>query len=236
MRELLLEQSKLQLLMMFSLLSQYIKDASVLRRLQFSAKFYPQSVPNYWESLALFSVKNKEERNGLTPDLARQIIENLEVIDSGALSSDRDLMKEIVSMKKGGNDDPLGVVLISDKVNCRYCRSRLYIRSDRSMKVTIYDDNMGTLPGTHYTKYCRKRGCSFQQHYGYYSQGDTGDVKYDQDWSELPYFMSTRETALSMDMLRRLDREILIGQISYKQRADIYNDVHGYNRIMEDER
>lgn len=41
--------------------------------------------------------------------------------------------------------------------------------------------------------------------------------------------MSTRETALSMDMLLRLDKEILIGQISYKQRADIYNAIHGYS-------
>ena len=221
---------------MFSLLSQCIKDASVLRRLQFSAKFYPQSMPNYWGSIASFSVKNKEERNGLTPDLAQQIVENLEVIDSGVFTSDRDLIMDIVSMKNSGNDDLLGVVLISEKVSCRYCGSRLHIRSDRSMKVTIYDDNVGTLPGTHYTKYCRKRGCSFQQHYGYYSQGDTGDVKYDDDWSKLPYFMSTRETALSMDMLCRFDREILIGQLSYKQRADLYNDIHGYNTIIENER
>ena len=33
--------------------------------------------------------------------------------------------------------------------------------------------------------------------------------------------MSTRETALSMDMLHRLDK-ILKGQVSYKQRAEIY--------------
>ena len=31
-----------------------------------------------------------------------------------------------------------------------------------------------------------------------------------------------------MDMLKRLDAEILIGQLSYKQRADIYNEVHTY--------
>lgn len=31
-----------------------------------------------------------------------------------------------------------------------------------------------------------------------------------------------------MDFLRRFDKEILIGQISYKQRADTYNEVHGY--------
>lgn len=44
----------------------------------------------------------------------------------------------------------------------------------------------------------------------------------------LPHFMSTCETAFTMDMLHCLDKEILVGQISYKQRADIYNDVHGY--------
>lgn len=63
-------------------------------------------MPNYWGSIASFSVKNKEERNGLTPDLARQIVENLEVIDSGVFTSDRDLIMDILSMKNSGNDDP----------------------------------------------------------------------------------------------------------------------------------
>ena len=51
-------------------------------------------------------------------------------------------------------------------------------------------------------------------------------MRYDKNWFTLPYFLSTRETAFSTDMLRRLDKEILIGQISYKQRADIFNEVH----------
>ena len=36
-----------------------------------------------------------------------------------------------------------------------------------------------------------------------------------------------------MDMLKRLDAEILIGQLSYKQRADIYNEVHRYGSAQE---
>lgn len=51
-------------------------------------------------------------------------------------------------------------------------------------------------------------------------------MTYDWDWQSLPYFMSSRETAFAIEMLQRLDSEILIGQISYKQRADIYNDIH----------
>ena len=48
--------------------------------------------------------------------------------------------------------------------------------------------------------------------------------------------MSTHETALSMDMLHPLDKETLIGQVSYKQRAKIYNDVHGYSGQRDDKR
>ena len=38
--------------------------------------------------------------------------------------------------------------------------------------------------------------------------------------------MSSKETTFSMDLLKRLDSEIVIGQVSYMKRADIYNDVH----------
>ena len=46
--------------------------------------------------------------------------------------------------------------------------------------------------------------------------GSLNETRYDEDWATLPYFMSTRETAFTMDMLHHLDKEILIGQISYK--------------------
>ena len=49
------------------------------------------------------------------------------------------------------------------------------------------------------------------------------------NWRELPYFISSRETAFEMSMLIKLDADILIGLMSYKQRADVYNYIHGYN-------
>ena len=238
--KLYLEKCELQLfsktlLKMLPLLSKCIKDASVLRRLEFAASFYPRSMPNYWENLASFSLKEKEDRNTLTSDLAHQFIENMEVLDKETFSSDIQLNKEIMTMKRQGSDTPIGVVLISTNDKCCKCASSLYIRADRPSTVTVYDDALGTLPGTHYTKYCRRGGCSFQQHYGYYTIGDSSEVTYDQEWSVQEYFLATRETAISMDMLHRLDKELLIGQLSYKQRADIYNDVHGYccRRQME---
>lgn len=209
---------------MLSVLCKTIKDASVVRRLEFAASFYPRSMPSYWERVASFSLKTKEDRNSLAPDQARQFVENIEVVDNGAFASDIELTREM--MEKQGEGMPRGIVLISQNESCLLCGSRLYIRADRTSQVTVYDDSFGTVPGTHYTKYCRKRGCSFQQHYGYHTSGNMSVVTYDSNWSTLRYFLSTRETAFSMDMLHRLDKEILIGQISYKQRAEIYNDIH----------
>ena len=103
-----------------------------------------------------------------------------------------------------------------------------YLRLDRSASAVIYDNIMGSLPATHYTKYCRKPGCSFQQHYGYSSSGSNNFV-YDENALDLPYFMCSRETGFSMKLLKRFDSECLLGQISYKQSTEIYNDYHGYN-------
>ena len=126
-----------KLLMMFSLISQSIKDASVLRTLEFAATFYPKCMPNYWERIVSFSMNSKENRNSLTVENVRQLVENLEVIDNKALASDVELTKEIVMMAKSGTDDPLGVVLISGKISCCNCSSRLHIRADRTSVVTV---------------------------------------------------------------------------------------------------
>ena len=151
---------------------------SVFRRLQFAANFYPRSMPNYWQRLASFSVKSREDRNSLC-----QFIGNIQVIDSRAL-----LTNEIMGLKRHNSDAPLGVVFVSRKLSCLNCGSKLYIRRDRASNVVVCDDNLGTMPGTHYTKYCRKANCSFQQHYGYYTYGNTGQVHDNPDWSTLPYF------------------------------------------------
>lgn len=209
---------------MFSSLYKSVRDASVIRRLQFAANFYPRSMPKYWENVASFSIKTRGETNELNPEQARQIVENLEVIDKEALTTDDELLKEITTAEDVS--ESTGIVLISGNESCQYCGSQLHIRADRASRVTVYDDTLGTVLATHYTKYCRRRGCSFQQHYGYHAQGNVGEMRYDKNWFTLPYFLSTRETAFSTDMLRRLDKEILIGQISYKQRADIFNEVH----------
>ena len=211
---------------MLSMCGKHTKDPSVVRRLTFAASFYPTSLPNYWQTVHKFCVADREDRSNLTVQDVQVLVENMAFLDKQAFNSDQLLMSEILQVTRQGSDVPLGIVLISPKETCHQCGSKLYLRSDRPSTVTIYDDQLGTVPGTHYTKYCRRRNCSVQEHYGYCTHGDCGAMIYDSEWSALPYFLSSRETAISMEMLRRLDKEILIGQISYKQRADIYNSVH----------
>ena len=42
-----------------------------------------------------------------------------------------------------------------------------------------------------------------------------------------------RETGFEMALLKQLDAEILIGQLSYKQWSEIYNVKHGYDKAKK---
>lgn len=126
-----------------------------------------------------------------------------------------------------------GIILLSPKQKCILCNSKLYIRSDRFALAVLYDDKLGTLPAIHYTRYCRKSGCSFQQHYGYYTCGSLDDVIYNDDALDLSYFMCSRETGFTTKLLIRFDSDCLIGQISYKQSAEIYNHYNNYEEVYQ---
>ena len=56
---------------------------------------------------------------------------------------------------------------------------------------------------------------------------------YNPDWDMLPYFVSSQETAFELAMLKKFDGELLIGQTSYKQKADMYNYFHGYEDVTK---
>ena len=211
---------------MLSALLHKVRDISVVKRMSFAAAFMPRDMPNYWQAVAEFSVMDKPSRNVLTVEQVKTLIENLEVMDPETFITEHGLIHQLVTMTYPGIGTPMGIILISSKERCNVCGSALKIRADRPSTVTLYDDRMGMLLATHFTKYCRKTGCSFQQHYGYFTLGESAEITYDHNWQSLPYFMSSQETAFTMDMLQRFDAEILIGQISYKQRADIYNKIH----------
>ena len=180
---------------MLNTLSQMLKDVSVVRRLGFAASFLPRSMPGYWETVCSFSVMHKQSRNAITPEQVQTLVDNLEMIDNQVFTPDQELIREIVVMPRSGQLDlPLGIVLVSPKENYHLCGTKLNIRADRASSVTVYDDRLGTLPATHFTRYCRKRGCSYQQHYGFLTQGNTSETIYDRDWYSLPYFVVSRNS------------------------------------------
>ena len=199
----------------------------------FAATTLPKETPKLWEIVTAFAKKDTLTESGLTPEKARTLFENLQYMEADSLHSNEQLLSELHSFV-GPKGVSLGIVLISPSQTCKLCGSSLMVKADRPSRVTVYTDTIGTTEGTHYRKICKKykSGCPFVQHYGHYSTGGT-NIYFSEDWESLPYFISTRETAVQMSLLQQLDAEILIGQLSYKQRAEIYNYKHGHDKATK---
>lgn len=213
---------------MLSISAQHMKDVSVLRRLLFAAVHLPPELPNFWSLVVEFATI---QRNPIDPKVAESLIRNIESFDKAALSDDNSLRTELISWGSGHNDLPggklLGVVLITKETSCILCGSKLSIRNERPAYISVYDRNIGPVPGMHYHKECTNKQCPVTQYYGYYSTGGARSrVFYNKDWMDYPYFVSLTLTAFSMSTLREVDVQLLIGQLSYQQIAEIFNQVH----------
>ena len=211
---------------MLALLSKHFKKVSVLRRLLFAAAYLHEDVPNRWELCSQFANGGSNVASGLTTDEAKMIAENIQSLDELAFIPDHTLRQELMQFP---NPKPLGVILISNKDSCQHCLSKLSVRKDRPATITVYDDSMGPVLGTHFRKTCSNRACGYTYYYGYHTTGgsqSSSHTLYDRDWRTLPYFVSSRETAFSISLLRRFDSEIILGQMSFKQCADVYNHMH----------
>ena len=104
----------------------------------------------------------------------------------------------------------------------------LQLRKQRPASIVLYDDQMGTVPASHYHKMCSDRACGTTQFFGYTTQGASRLVYFDSDWESLPYFVTSRESAFAVQLLRLFDSQILIGQMSFMQCAEAYNYLHTY--------
>ena len=213
---------------MLGVAAKYVKDTSVLRRLLFAAATLPSDLPDLWGVVVEFATRGKESRSAITTDQAKVFVENLHELDAAVFASDRQLFQDLVAFQTN-KCKPLGVVLISSCEHCLVCGSNLKLRKDRPSPVVIYHDDMGTIPGSHYHKYCTKPSCGFIQYYGYYTIGHgMSGVLFNTNWESLPYFVSSRETVLSMRLMQHFNANIVIGQLSFKQCADVYNFLHNY--------
>ena len=110
--------------------------------------------------------------------------------------TDQSLLQQMHQLE-GFQGHPLGIVLLSANNTCRLCGGGLLVLANRPSFPVIYQELQGTTCGTHFRKYCQNnyKGCSFTQHYGFYTKGTEKEVVYDQDCLDLPFFLSTNMTA-----------------------------------------
>lgn len=216
-------------LVMWQELERSVPDVSILRRILFAVANLPKETPNYWQIVRDFSFGSISSDT----ENVRLLVENLRYIDSKAFTTDKSLLHELYDQPCTQQlDKPLGIVLISKNEACLMCGGKLLVRSDRPSFVTVYTDQMGTVPATHFRKYCQNnhKGCSFTQHYGFYMTGDNSILHFDSNWSKLPYFLCTAMTAFEVTFLDRFEVELFLGQITYKQKCDMYNFMHKYEQ------
>jgi hypothetical protein len=207
-----------------------VNDIAVLKRLMFATSYLPPETPHYWEIVTQFGGChfgfNREDK--LSPDSVRVAMENIKFMNPNAFTMETDMIKELVTMPYGPSKQPLGLQLVQAISECRLCGGKLILRSDRPSRITVYTDSLGTVTANHFHKYCTTKGCNLVQYYGYSKCGST--TQYDNEWHKLPYFISSQETGFEMIMLEQFDVQLLIGQITYKQKADIYNIYHKYDK------
>ena len=212
----------------------YIQDVSVLRRLIFAATFLPTEYPMYYEAISKFAVPDDSKHPPLSLQNTRVLVENLMALNAAAFTQDFELTKELTSMSSS-TGKPTGLILMPEPSTCKECGSPLLLRSDRPSHLVLYTESLGTVPALHYHKFCQKwrHGCKLVQYYGYTTNGENSGLNYDENWNTLPYFVSSRETAFETKLLKHFDAELLLGQISYKQKADIYNYQHDYHDVKK---
>ena len=151
-----------------SSLEEFVKNVSnigVIRRILFAAVHLPQNMPNYWQTLKLFS---KAE---LSVSELQVAVQNLQCLNKAAFSTDKQLLSQLCTSHE--TTPPIGIVLISPKQKCGACGSHLVTRADRPRQLVLYTEASGTLPATHYRKMCSRAqyGCNYTQHYGFHATG-----------------------------------------------------------------
>jgi len=94
-------------------------------------------------------IVSQSSNQSVFTSLVTMLIENIQCLDSDALTSDQELCVELLH-EVGSNGIALGIVLVSPKQSCQLCSAPLILKADRPSKITIYTDCIGTIVGTHF--------------------------------------------------------------------------------------
>lgn len=133
--------------------------------------------------------------------VSQMLMENVQILNAQAFCTDEELTRELIAMEYGPTKQPLGVPLIPSQTECFSCGGKLLLRADRPSRLSLYTEALGTVPATHYHKYCHnyRKGYNVARFYGYHRERDQR-ICYD-NWMSLPCFLSSQETGFELDML-----------------------------------
>lgn len=123
-------------------------------RKMFATSYQPSDLPNRWDIVANFTYQHSPGKPSMSPDSTQVAIENLQKLNGKAFCTDTLLTKELVTLEHGPNKLPLGVPLVSNQTKCHLCFGKLLLQNDRPSRMTHYTESLGTVPATHYHKYC----------------------------------------------------------------------------------
>ena len=116
-----------------------IQDLAIIRRAIFASNYLPKECPNYWSIVTAFATRDGQLCKDVDDFTIKGTIENLQLMNPMAFSTDCQLVKEIHAVHRG-KDEPLGVVLISPNSECGECHAKLHIRKDRPSHVIVYTE------------------------------------------------------------------------------------------------
>lgn len=208
-------------------------DYGVVKRAIFFVNAVPKVVPDFGDKLSKFVSRGKkrkfssERASEGDGDALVTLSSNLTTLFPDTKKGEQELWRELHDHSLEENEHALGAILVSGKTQCRLCAKPLHVKASRISEVVVYDDVKGTFLETKIPKVCCNKACKFTQHYGYYTVGN--DKCFDEDWFDNEFLLSSARTAFSMDLLKKLEIEILIAKMSFKEKAEIYNAVHGYD-------
>ena len=153
------------------------ENASMQRRMVFAASFLPFEIPCYWNIVADFANQVVSSKSRVSPESAKVIVGNLQVLYKDVFSSDTDLAQQITRMEYSVTKQPLGIPLVPSQTNCLLCGGKLLLRGDKPSRMTLYTESIGSVPATHFHKFCHnsRKGCHFVQFYGYF-KSDSGTM------------------------------------------------------------
>ena len=126
----------------------------------------------------------------------------------------------------------LSPIYCSTASKCLFCDRILNVK--KTLKVSLYDDVLGTRPIAVLSKYCKS--CKLTYYPGFSENYTTKKRIYENDWEKYGVFMSTYSSAFSLDSLERCVCLKLKCHTNFLSRTEAYNMQHKYRKTKNPKR